>query len=286
MTGYILIALWLFMIGLPNIPFIISPFTPPIHARVVEARTNLPIANCNIKAYWELEEIGIAGGHWESYQQFVTKSNAQGEFIIPRRLKVLSVFGFLPALEIVSHHNGIRVLAYAHGYSYTEAKIERQNLGNLWQASELTIKMYAPSEAYLREQIYSLESKIKSWNIPSGILSDEDKMFLKEDYRHNYVLFNQLVKGEKSKENKSALITHASSLESLGDYETALEAYQKLKNDYPDSAQFADQEIEMLQRNLVRGSLKGSALDIGQYCDKLTVIKKEGVITKWHDLYG
>lgn len=246
--AYTVMALWGLMVALPNIPFLLSPFSPPIHGQVIEARTDRPIVNCNIKAYWEIETISIAGGHWESYQQFETKTNAQGEFLIPRRLKVLSVFGFLPALEIVSHHNGTRVLAYSHGYSYSEVKIERQKQGISWKPLKLVIKMNKPSETYLREVINSLESKFESWNIPSRTLSDDDKKFLLEDYRYNYGLFAAMIKDEKSKDNKLTLIDFSSSLKRLGDNKTAREVYQKLKNDYPESAQFADQEIEILKR--------------------------------------
>jgi len=250
MTGYSISALWVFMIALPNIPFFLSPFTPPIHGSVIEARTNQPIANCNIKAYWEIETISLAGGHWESYQQFETKTNAQGEFLIPRRFKVLSVFGFLPALEVVSHHNGTRVLAYSHGYSYSEDKIERQQQGKSWQTTELMVKMFQPTDTYLREVISSLEAKFESWNIPSRILSDEDKEFLKEDYRHNYGLFIAMIKDEKSKEINSALFNFASSLRRLDDYRAAIEVYQKLKNDYPDDAKYVEHVIEQLKRNI------------------------------------
>ena len=250
MTGYAMLASWVVMIGLPNIPFLLSPLTPPIHGSVIEGRTNQPVADCNIKAYWEIETISIAGGHWESYQQFETKTNAQGEFIIPRRLKTLTVLGFLPALEVVSHHNGIRVLAYAHGYSYDEKKIERQKLGITWKASDMLIKVYPPSDTYLREVISSLESKFESWNIPNRILTDEDVKFLREDYRVNFGLFTSMTKNEKSKENKSTLIDFASSLQRSGDYKTAIKALEKIKNDYPESAQFAAQEIETLRRNV------------------------------------
>jgi hypothetical protein len=249
MTSYAISALWVLMIVLPNVPFLLSPFTPPIHGQVIDAESNQPLANCNIKAYWEIETISIAGGHWETYQQFITKTNAQGEFHIPRRIKVLTIWGFLPALEVTSHYNGTKVLAYAHGFSYSFDKIDRQTIRKSWQPVEMMIRMYKPSEMYLLDKVYSLKSEFKSWNVPSGIITDEDQEFLLEDYRYNYRLFTSLIKDEKSKKNESTLIDYASSLKKLGDHKTAIEVYQKLKNDYPESAQFADQEIEILKRN-------------------------------------
>lgn len=248
-AGYAIMALWVIMVGLPNIPVLIAPFSPPIHGRVVDV-TNQPVANCNIKAYWEIETIGLAGGHWESYQQFITKTNTHGDFHIPRRLKALSLYGLLPALEIASHYNGIKILAYAHGYSYSFDKIDREKQRGAWQPLDMSIRMYKPSDTYLRDKILSLKSEFKSWNVPRGEITDEDKEFLLEDYRYNYGLFITTIKGEKSKENKSALIVYASSLSRFGDNRSAIGILLKLKNDYPDSSKFADQEIEELKRSV------------------------------------
>lgn len=251
-AGYIVFALWAFMVGLPNIPVLIAPFSPPIHGKVFDAETNKPLVNCNIKAFWGIEELGIAGGHWESYQQYVTKTNAQGEFQIPRRMKILSLNGFLPALQMASHYDGTKVLAYAHGYSYSLEKINVEKQRGAWKQIDLSISMFSPSQAYLREIISTLESQLESWNVPRKILTDEDKKFLAEDYRYNFGLFTTLVKDKKSKENQATLIHYASSLSRLGDNKTAIEAYESLQDDDPDAARYIKLRIEELKRDLQR----------------------------------
>jgi len=242
----IIFVIWLATIGIPNIPVLLAPLSPPIHGSVVDAKTGKLIINCNIKAYWEIEELIFPGVHRETYQQYTTKTDAQGIFNIPRRLKVLSIYGLFPI--IADHYDGIWILAYTHGYSYSRQKINQsQQRGSLYPV-DVTIKMGRHTPEHFTDDIYNLEFELTKYPGREG--TKEDENFLLEDVSYNYSHFNNIFQYATFDQIKSALIYFASSFSTYGDNNKAIEIYKRLKYEYPESTGFANREIEQLQRNI------------------------------------
>jgi len=244
-TASIIMVFWTVLIGLPNIPVLLMPFSPPIHGHV----TNQPSSGCNIKAYWVIEEIGLAGGHTETYKQFSTKTDAQGNFVIPRRIKALTVLGFLPALQLASYYGGINILAYAYGHPYTFERLEGSKQLLSLTPLKLSMNLMPPASEYLRSKMFDLGLKFDTWNSPRGVLTDEDKEYLLKDKVFIFSNFKEIFTGADPKEIYSALIRLGSGLGDYGDYKTAIDVFQKLKNEFPEATKFADREIEQLKSN-------------------------------------
>ena len=122
----VMLVLWVPTTLLPNIPILLSPLSPAIHGQVIDAETKQPITDCNIQAYWQTETFFIAGGHWEAYKSFHTKTNSQGEFAIPRYQKALSVYFIYPC--IITRYSGVNIFTYDYGHRYNEISISLDNL--------------------------------------------------------------------------------------------------------------------------------------------------------------
>jgi hypothetical protein len=132
-----LLVLWLLTTFILNAPVILSPMSPSIRGTVISEETKQPIANCNIKAYWQVMTAGPGGGDTrDTYHQIITKTDGKGEFQLPRYPKVLGLYGFLPI--IMTQYDGIRIVAYIHGYGYSQEDVDRLQSSPF----EATINMY------------------------------------------------------------------------------------------------------------------------------------------------
>jgi hypothetical protein len=244
--GRMVFIMWTLMIGLPNVPVIIMPFTPTVYGHI----SGQPGSSCNIKAFWVVSQISLFGGHRETYAQFSTKTDAEGNFVIPRKMKALAVLGFLPRLEFASGFGGTYILAYTPGYPHSSD----------WGAGpysimpiKLTIQMYFPGDEHLRsEMLDGLELELTSWNLPRGTLTTEDKAYLLEHCRYVFEHFDEIYRFAKSNEVETALIRLGSNLSGLGDYKTAIQVSQKRKIIFPNDTRFADNEINRL-KGYIRG---------------------------------
>lgn len=235
---------WLIMIGLPNIPVLIMPVTPTVHGRI----TNQPGSSCNIKAYWVVSQIGLAGGNTETYEQFSTKTDTDGNFTIPKRMKALSVLGLLPAFQIASGFGGTYILAYTPGYPHSSD----------WGAGpysimpiKLEMQIYPPGNEYLRSKMLDgLDLAFMSWNEPRGELTDEDKAYLLENSQYIFRHFDEIYNLAKPNDIETGFIRVGSNLIEYGDYKTAYEVYSRMKQQFPDDTTFADRELEQLSRRM------------------------------------
>lgn len=264
-----LLVLWLITMFILNIPIILSPLSPAIKGKIVNSETNLPIANCNIKAYWQVMSASVGGGASQTYHQVITKTDEKGEFKISRYPKVLGMFGFFPFM-IISHYDGIRIIAYTHGFAYELKELDKfEPTPNLLEAVsrsrpdviEKTIKLgkNLTPDFYTgySEGIWGLGGLFHSYNM-YGIVTEEDKKYLLADFHYYYKYIQEVFNKSEPDKFKTALITFASAFKNFGDNEKAIEVYQRIKRDFPDSADFADNEIEQLKKTHSgdRGGLK------------------------------
>lgn len=75
-----------------NFSMFFSPFTPKHHGRVIDAETQKPLAGVNIKAGWHVSSASVGGSSGEYYKIYKTKTDANGNFVIPRGVKALTIY--------------------------------------------------------------------------------------------------------------------------------------------------------------------------------------------------
>lgn len=97
-----------------NIHVITSPLTPEVHGKIVDAETKKPLAGVNIKAGWYMNSVSVGGGYGKYYKLYMTKTDVNGDFILPRGIKALT-FGYLIGK---SYFDGVNVTVYPTGYDY------------------------------------------------------------------------------------------------------------------------------------------------------------------------
>ena len=248
LIAVIIIIIWSIMVGLPNIPIFISPFSPPINGTVYDSATKQPIADCYIKANWKIEEIGLAGGHWGTNYQYVTKTNSKGEFHIPRRLKVFNLSGFLPAFEVFSGYNGLTIYAFAKGYVYASQDISRESQFLSYRPVTMTLYPSRPYPEYFTS-LNGLKSELATNNVQYGVLTEEDSDFLKEDNEANYAQFSTIYRDAMPEEVVSSLYRFARKFEEFAEFSKAIEVYQRITVEFPNEAEKANRELERLRRN-------------------------------------
>lgn len=236
-----LLVIWLLTTFLPNIPVILFPLTPAVKGRVISAETKQPIANCNIKANWQDMSASLAGGHWETYHQFITKTDDKGEFQIPRYVKLLGLYGFFPLM--LTRYEGIRIVAYTHGFTFSQYEIYRSEHGRVEKIIEMSKNL---NPEYFTDNIWSLGGYLDSHNKPRK-MTDEDKAYLLEDFRYHYERMESVIPKSNSKKYKQTLISFASAFDKFGDKEKAIEVFQRIGMEFPESFNFANNEIENLK---------------------------------------
>lgn len=240
-----LLIIWLLTTFLPNIPVLIFPFTPAIKGRVINQETKQPVANCNIKAHWQDMSATLAGGHWETYHQFITKTDEKGEFQIPRYVKILGLYGFFPL--ILTRYEGIRIVAYTHGFAFSQDEINRSEHGRV----EITVEMYKNiNPEYFTDRIWSLGRYLDSHNKPRKLTRD-DKIYLLEDFHYHYERMETVIPKSDSKKFELELISFASAFDKFGDKKKAIEVFQRIGREFPESFSFANSEIEKLKSKKV-----------------------------------
>lgn len=99
-----------------NFDVITHPFTHRLTGRVIDAETRRPLANVDIKAYWDLYYVFYGAGS-RTYKTEVTKTDRDGYFTIPPALKRLSI-GYGPARRTF---RSMGVLVYSQDYKFSLA---------------------------------------------------------------------------------------------------------------------------------------------------------------------
>lgn len=110
-----------------NIPIIISPLTPKAHGKVIDVETNKPLADINIKAGWIVGGATVAGASGGYYKLYKTKTDSNGEFVLPRAFKALNERGLVGTREF----GGVTVVIYPQTYDYKVVRINYMDNGNI-----------------------------------------------------------------------------------------------------------------------------------------------------------
>jgi len=84
-------------------------YVSPIKGKVVDAETGKPMEGVNVRAGWVTGYAEPGGGVYKTFKVYATKTDANGEFVLPRIIKL--------KIPIIERYQGINVLIYEHGYS-------------------------------------------------------------------------------------------------------------------------------------------------------------------------
>lgn len=112
-----LLFLLVITIIVPNVKFIMSPFTKEINGKVVDALSNKPISGATviIDWYYYYGEIQMHSSVIGSVNQQIITTGASGEFKVPKRLRSLAVNFFPLYLRGVGD---VTFVALHHDYKY------------------------------------------------------------------------------------------------------------------------------------------------------------------------
>lgn len=236
-----LLVFCIFAIFIPNIPVVYSLYTEPIKGKVVDSTTNMPIANCNIIASWDIQSIVVPfGSDKYTYHQYITKTDTNGEYIIPRHMKPLSI---IEMVLIRNGFGGVGIVAYTHGYSLGASGIDEH--GN---KSSFDMRLHKPGPEYVSHTISTLEAIFNSKNykkrefgrrLSYGIMSyeeitQEDKRYILEECRIFDARLKELVKTHRYRDTMNAMEALSQYYEKLGDIAAAEDVKKRTKELFPD----------------------------------------------------
>jgi len=158
-----------------NLSLITSPLTPEFHGKVIDAETNKPISKINIKAGWCANTVSVGGINTRYYQEYKTKTDDNGNFILPAKIKALTVGFFLGK----RYFSGVDVVIYPNNYDY---KVKQIN--NISEINALiTINKITRDEDYL-ENILSYWNSLSlvKTNQAYNAIATEEKLWLKNSF--------------------------------------------------------------------------------------------------------
>lgn len=160
-----------------NLPVITSPLTPELHGKVIDAETKKPISNINIKAGWCVNTVSAGGITTRYYREYKTKTDDNGNYILPAKIKALTIGFFLGK----RYFSGVDVVIYPTNYDYKVKQINKiSDADTLVSLSKIT------SDEEFLGNIFSY------WNSLSLIKTDqaynaiapEEKVWLRKSFPH------------------------------------------------------------------------------------------------------
>ena len=240
--------LWILTTFLPNISIILSPLTPPIKGRVIDAETRQPIVNCNIHAYWETGSAFV-GSHSEAYHCMYLKTDANGEFSIPNYYKVL---GFHPFPDVYNKFDGMTVVVFDHGHKYKRYAINDRviiegYLNSTQSINDLLTVQMTPinNPKTFFENLFDLDLNILSKGNYHKIKSDNINNYISSSY--DYFITNYSIT-DCNILNNAELFRLSQLIESTGNLDKAIAVLKELKLICPAKATSVNEEIARIAR--------------------------------------
>jgi len=214
-------------------------YVSPIKGRVVDAETGKPMQGVNVRAGRVTGYLDPAGGSFRTFKIFATKTDANGEFILPRTIK--------PKIPIIENYQGVNTLFYEHDYAcqYIERRAWRD--GGKTKYYEIALKRIDDDRKFNE----NLET-IRGWlfyKLPSRANRDNDYEFMATDFK---IFFEKYPNSHFTEENlrKLALFCEIEKR----DYKSALKINEEFVNKYPYSpvVNNAKEDIQRLKKNTSR----------------------------------
>lgn len=232
-TKYRLIAIFtLYLSGLlllfllvTNVPIIFSPFTPKYHGKVIDAETKKPLSGINIKAGWYASSASVGGASGEYYKIYKTKTDSNGEYVIPAGIKSLTVF--TPISK--SSFDRVVVTIYPHDYAHKVVRIHYINE----RESTVALEKVKKDKEFLDNILNYYHGLFLMHKGSGDEISDPDE---KKWLKNAYYQFEKIY--PYSREDKKYLESIATILISIKEPDCVY-ILQKILAKYPDDATLA-----------------------------------------------
>lgn len=206
-----------------NIPVILSPFTAKFQGKIIDAETNLPLPDINIKAGWIMSSASVGGGYSRYYKLYATKTDRDGKFTLPRGLKALNTMTPIGTSEF----GGVNVTIYPSNYGYKVTRINYTYENNI-EIKLQKVKTDADFIKNINDYYYGLFLMHKETG--DKISEPFEKKWLKNSYYEFEKLF------PKSKADTDYdLDQFAKIAESIDEPETSVYILRKIIEKYPNS---------------------------------------------------
>ncbi len=260
-----LLVLWLIIIGVPNFPVLFSLFTFPIEGKVIDSTTKKPIANCNIIASWETQTVFIAGARNDTYHQYITKTDANGKYQIPRYIKPLSIID----IGIIRNgFGGVYIAAYIHDYSPSVTGFDFRE-----ERTALDLELHETNPEYVDHYISKLEAIFNSKNykkmkigqhLSYGIMSydeiyKDDKRYILDECRLLDTKLREHVKTNKYRDTMLSMEALGRYYEKLGELEAAADVRKRTNEIFPDRDKVksfvSEENVQLFKRLRKEGKL-------------------------------
>lgn len=220
-----------------NIPILFSPLTPKFHGKVIDAETKKPLAGINIKAGWTVSSVSVGGSSGGYYKLHKTKTDKNGEFVLPRGLKALNKWGILGTRNF----DGVIVTVYPPGYDY---KVKRTHYTNESELS-LALEKVKTDKEFL-DNILNYYHGLFLMHKGSGdeVTDPDEKKWLKNAYYQFEKLYLH------SKEDESYLYDISNMLDSIKEPD-CIYILKKILVKYPDNKSlvwYANNNLESSKR--------------------------------------
>jgi len=160
-------------------------YVSSIKGKVVDAETGQPMKGVNVRAGWVTGYADPGGGHFKTFKVYATKTDANGDFVLPRTIKL--------KIPIIERYQGVNMLIYEHGYVCQEivrrAWLEGGKI-KYYQIALRTIKNDEEFNENLRRLSYHLSSDIDKYYDLKFVVDDfkiffekyPDSRFVEENY--------------------------------------------------------------------------------------------------------
>jgi hypothetical protein len=219
-------------------------YVSPVKGRVVEAETGKPMKGTNVRAGWVTGYANPAGGSFRTFKVYATKTDENGEFVLPRMIKL--------KIPVIERYQGVDMLFYEHGYvsQYIERRAWRES-GKI-EHHEIILKRIENDEQFnenlRRVRLFlfvDLSSEAYQANDLRFIL-DDFKLFLKK-YPNSPLLEENYYKLAGFYETK------------LKDYKSALKLNEEFVKRFPNSPVLNSikKDIERLKTLLQKSPSEG-----------------------------
>lgn len=240
--GVIFLIPWIVAIS-PNILLLVSPLTPAVKGRIVDAETRKPLPNIRIKAAWYREHVAPWGAAKARYKNCDITSNSIGEFRIPRTVKTFTLF--IPVF-VTASYGGIYIFSYDHDFFWRSGIYVIPREIKPADTIEIALRKIKDDKEYLDtiNETYSQFTWMQSDSITQKEkLSPEDWNYLVEAHR----LFDTTY--SKSDLSEKNLLGLSGVLEYMGQNEEAIHIIEDLVKRYPGKhEEFAKNHINYLTR--------------------------------------
>lgn len=226
---------------LPSLPLIISPLTPSLQGRVIDAETGKPLSNINIKIGWEILNAGPGGGGRSVYKTYTTTTNDTGEFKAPSILMPFTVF----LISGLREYGGINIIAYSYDYEFSRSGVNRDEKKSRF--IEIQMQPIKDEKSYWESILNIYWEGITNLGSRGENVSAEERRFLKDAYSYFKRRFPNANYAELK--DKAYFGQFAVTLDDLKEPVEAIKINQLIIEKYPSSAsaELAAEDIKRLK---------------------------------------